>query len=172
MKEYWLIKLREAVAGENNKQILLVVIGVLGVLLIAAGGQKSKSVQTQVQPNKTDEHLEYVLQMEQKIETILSKIQGVGKVRVGLALEAGAETIYAKDVRIDRAGQHNESKHVFMKQKGSDSALIETTAEPIVRGVAVVCEGAGQIEVDAQIIEVVSVLTGVTTNRISIAKMS
>ena len=53
-----------------------------------------------------------------------------------------------------------------------DSALVETTWLPEVRGVAVVCQGGDDAAVQARLTEMVSVLLGVSTNRISIAKMS
>ena len=46
------------------------------------------------------------------------------------------------------------------------------TWEPVIRGIAVVCEGADDVTVNTQITQAVSVLTGVSTNRISISKMS
>ena len=61
-----------------------------------------------------------------------------------------------------------------MAQTGEETvdALVEMTWEPVIRGIAVVCEGADDVTVNAQITQAVSVLTGVSTNRISISKMS
>ena len=60
----------------------------------------------------------------------------------------------------------------YLDTEGGQDALVEMTWEPVIRGIAVVCQGADDITVNAQITEAVSVLTGVSTNRISIAKMS
>ena len=59
-----------------------------------------------------------------------------------------------------------------LEDNAAVDALVEMTWEPVIRGIAVVCEGADDVTVNAQITQAVSVLTGVSTNRISISKMS
>ena len=43
---------------------------------------------------------------------------------------------------------------------------------PTVQGVAVLCQGGDDVVVQARVTEAVSVLLGITTNRISVAKMN
>ena len=59
---------------------------------------------------------------------------------------------------------------VFLLDDGS--ALTETVRTPAVCGVAVVCEGGDQTHVVAQITEMLSSLLGISSSRISVAKMN
>jgi len=91
---------------------------------------------------------------------------------VAVTLEASAERVYALDEKKEGESGSREVEHILMDTEGGQDALVEMTWEPVIRGIAVVCQGADDITVNAQITEAVSVLTGVSTNRISIAKMS
>ena len=102
---------------------------------------------------------------------MIGSIQGAGQVKVAVTLEAGPQTVYALD-ETDRGENGSEIQHILLEDSSGQNALVEMVWEPEIRGIAVVCEGAADIQVQAQITEAVSVLTGVSSNRISIAKMN
>lgn len=144
----------------------LLILGILGMVLIALGGTsfgEQAEFTSQSQPGSWSQ---YQQELEQRLEQLLGEIQGVGKVSVMVTLESGEETEYAVDTR--ESDQSLEQDHVLLK---GEEPLVETVWYPQVQGVAVVCQGAQDIQVCAQITQLVSVLTGATTNRISIAKM-
>ena len=120
---------------------------------------------------ETAELSEYTDQLAARLEELLSGVEGAGETRVMITLESSEETVYALD---EKRGEQQgyEWSHVILDEGNGDSALVETTWLPEIRGVAVVCQGGGDTGVQARLTEMVSVLLGVSTNRISIAKMS
>ena len=114
---------------------------------------------------------DYADRMAAQLEELLAGVEGAGQTRVMVTLESGEETVYALDeTRGEQQGYSWE--HVILDEGQGDEALVETVWLPAVRGVAVVCQGGDDPAVQARLTEMVSVLLGVSTNRISIAKMS
>lgn len=149
---------------------ILVFVGALGLfLMISGGGSKSTAYQEMDQPDNTS--ILYTAELESKLTAAIESIEGAGRTRISITLESGEETIYASDERTEGENRANEKKHVLMNAQNGQQPLIEKVWEPEIRGIAVVCQGANNLAVKSQIIETVSVLTGVSTNRISIAKM-
>lgn len=155
---------------------LLVFVGALGLFLLLAGSfqpTRKEAVQTVQQPiTASQASAAYAQQLEEKLTQVVGSIQGAGKAKVAVTLEASAERVYALDEKDGGETGSRELEHILLDTEGGQDALVEMTWEPVIRGIAVVCEGADDITVNAQITEAVSVLTGVSTNRISIAKMS
>lgn len=138
-------------------------LGILGMILIAFPTGKPDSKET---AQETTSWKGYQETLETRLESLIGEIQGVGKVSVMVTLETQEETVYALDTR--ESEETLEEEHVLLD---GDEPLVETVWYPQVQGVAVVCQGAEDVNVRAQITQIASVLTGVTTNRISIAKM-
>ena len=91
----------------------------------------------------------YEAQTEQKLEELLSTVDGAGQVRVMLTWE---ETIY----------QENDS--------GKYPYVVSWT-NPKVTGVLVIAEGGGNTKVKAEILEAVQALFGIEPHKIKIMKM-
>ena len=88
---------------------------------------------------------------------------GAGKTTVMLTLETGEETIYALDTQ---SGQMQEQQTHVLLEDGS--ALAETIYQPQIRGVAVLCDGGGDVRVAARITEMVGALLDLPSNRICV----
>ena len=94
---------------------------------------------------------------------LIEQLDGAGKTVVMVTLESGEETIYAVDTQ---SGQmQNQETHVLLED---GSALEETTYLPAVCGVAVVCDGGGDVRVAARITELVRALLDLSANRICV----
>ena len=153
---------------------LLFVLGLAGLALILLAdlfpskeGQRTQQESLQ----GTSQGLAYTQQMEAKLTELIEQIEGAGRTQVMITLDAGEENVYALNEKEGSQGDH-EWSHIILGTGDGDQALVEMTWQPTIRGVAVVCEGAGNVTVASQITQAVSVLLGVSTNRISIAKMS
>lgn len=168
MKTDWIKKLLPA--GQKSSA-MLVFAGALGLFLLIAGGMKTTTPQKQA-PVSESSQSQYTKELEQKLTRVVSKIEGAGRAEVALTLETWEENIYAQDERTDRDGQSGETRHILMNAQNGQQPLVEVTWEPEIRGIAVICEGADNPKVAGRIMETVSVLAGISTNRISIAKMS
>ena len=150
--------------------------GVLGVFLLIAGGlpfaSKEKTADAAPAASVQERSEAYVQQLEETLTGLIGSIEGAGRTKVAVTLDASAETVYALDETDGGETGQRQLEHILVDTGEGQDGLVEMTWEPVIRGIAVVCEGADDVTVNAQITQAVSVLTGVSTNRISIAKMS
>lgn len=151
--------------------------GVLGAFLLIAGGLpfsgKEEAADTSAGSGEAGRRSEaYVRQLEETLTELIGSIEGAGRTKVAVTLDASAETVYALDETDGGENGQRQMEHILVDTREGQDALVEMTWEPVIRGIAVVCEGADDVTVNAQITQAVSVLTGVSTNRISISKMS
>lgn len=170
--------LAKLAAGAMKKPGMLFALGLAGMALILfadlfdpAGENVPRESGTSDTASGSAELTDYADQLSSRLEELLSGVEGAGQTQVMITLENSEETIYALDEKRGD-GQSYEWSHVILDDGTGDSALVETTWLPEVRGVAVVCQGGDDAAVQARLTEMVSVLLGVSTNRISIAKMS
>lgn len=169
----WLAK-----KGAKPPVNLLLALGLGGMLLILLAdlrGTSSSQTAAAAAPNTAAQaaltEAEYTAQLEQKLQQMICQIEGAGETAVMITLEGSRETIYAQSEKSGEGSSH-ESSPVLRKASSGEEALVEMTWEPEIRGVAVVCQGGADITVAARVTELVSVVLGVPSHRISIAKMS
>ena len=131
---------------KQNRTQLAIILGVAAMLLILFSELFST-------PAK----------LETQLKELIEQLDGAGKTVVMVTLESGEETIYAVDTQ---SGQmQNQETHVLLED---GSALEETTYLPAVCGVAVVCDGGGDVRVAARITELVRALLDLSANRICV----
>ena len=161
----------------SGRGSLVFFAGVLGVFLLIAGGlpfsNETKSQEASAAAETAQQRSEaYVRQLETTLTELIGSIEGAGRTKVAVTLDASAETVYALDETDGGENGQRQFEHILVDTREGQDALVEMTWEPVIRGIAVVCEGADDVTVNTQITQAVSVLTGVSTNRISISKMS
>ncbi len=121
-------------------------------------------------------------EMEQKIEKMLKKSEGVGRVELILTLKSSAEQIYAEEARASHERQESENlvdyhedndkkPSVISRASGEEVPVLVKQIFPEYLGATVVCDGADNASVRRQISDAVSALTGITADKIAILKM-
>ncbi len=162
---------------------ILLVMGLIGIAMLTVGDlfpENNNEIPAEISV------MEFRENMEKELESILTMVNGAGKVKVMITLESGKENIYAwqeKTSTDEKTGAYSSSasgnrretyeNEIVMVSTGNDkTALIEKTMEPVVQGVVVVCEGADEIKVVSDITNAVSVALNVTSNRICVIKMN
>ena len=171
--------------GKNT----LFIIGIAGILLIfisnlfSGGGAQNTGKNNGAVISTQTQNSEYIANLEKKLADLLCNVEGVGQVKVMITLEYGSENIYAlkEDIKQGEAqsanGQYStdynySGEYIFVQaQDGSKQALVKTSAEPVIKGVAVLSKGAADIKVVKQITDIVSVVLGVPTHRVCVTKM-
>lgn len=136
----------------------------LGLVLLVLPGKTQSEQQTEESSS-----LEQI-QLQQALETILSQIDGAGNVSVLLSIEAGPVTTYQQDTDSVQSSDRTELRQetVFLGQ--NDPLVVQTTSETY-RGAVVVCQGADRASVRLNIIQAVSSLTGLGSDKITVIKM-
>lgn len=143
----------------------------LGVGLLLLPSQKGSQAEpesvtaAETQPEET---------LETRLEALLSQVEGAGQVRVVLTLENGAAYEYQTDVetKTDADGTEQSTETVLISTgSGTQSAVPVRTTYPTYKGAVVVCQGADSASVRLNIIQAVSSLTGLGSDKISVIKM-
>ena len=161
MKSVGVEWLQELFAKQNRARLALLLGGAAMLLIFLSElfPVESKAASAPQQPEESA----YKTQLEEQLTELIEQVQGAGKTTVMLTLESGEETVYALDTL---SGQtQTQQTHVLLDD---GSALEQTVYLPSVCGVAIVCEGGGDIHVAARITELVGALLDVPSNRICV----
>ena len=120
----------------------------------------------------------YDKEMEKRLTTILSQIEGVGRVEVVLTLKQGEENHFLRDQSKqtdskDGIRSENISEKTVLISKGSsyDEPMIIRTDYPLFQGALIVCDGGGDAKIKLQLIQAVTALTNLGSHNITILKM-
>lgn len=115
--------------------------------------------------------------IQREMEDILSKIAGVGQVQVMLTLENGGERQLAQDGELSYSGSPQEPEDysrrwetVITSDSGEDAPVVTRQTYPVYRGALVVCQGGDRAEVRLAVTEAVTALTGLSADRVTVAR--
>ena len=167
-----------------DKTKLIVILGAVGVLLIflsSLGGKSKKGSSPSAGSSSAAVSQEaYVSQTQKDLTDILQKVQGVGRVEVMVTLERSSESqyLYEEKKSVDAmAGQNGKSREstersylLVEDQNGKKQAVVQSPLEPVIKGVLIVCDGGGDPTVEGRVLEAVTTLLDVPSNRVYIAK--
>ena len=157
---------------KNDKKLLLILLlGFSGMLLLLfSGGGKEDTT-----PKESNQDIAAVEKgIEEKLLSLVKTVDGAGKVKVIVTVECLQERTVAINSESENGENKNEykSEYVIIEESGdSDGLLLKITA-PVIRGVGITCEGAGNSAVRQEIIRLVSASLGVPVNRIWVTKMA
>lgn len=143
------------------------------------------SPQTDQKQQETDDAAAQTFDLSTFQRTVaesLSKIDGAGRVEVLLSLESGEESVYASDVNKSSqttGGDSDSSSESYQSSMsilsdgsyGEAPVLIKSNY-PTFRGAVVLCDGADSDAVRLQIVQAISALCGISSDHVSISKMS
>ena len=177
--------------SKDPKLKLIVVLGLLGMLLIlisqfTAGGAAPASQPDRAAASFTAD--QYIEDMENRLKTLISGIEGVGRAEVMLTLESGVEYVYAREEKrnsdITRdPGSEQQAGRIYEKENieqryilidteyGRKQALVLTERQPKIQGVIIVCEGADNIRVQDKLVSVVTTALGISSARVCVVKI-
>ncbi|MBQ2412882.1 MAG: hypothetical protein II313_05605, partial [Anaerotignum sp.] len=110
----------------------------------------------------------------ENLENILGQIAGVGKVKVLITEANGAETVYQTDENrsLSQDSENLKVETVIVKNADrEDTGLIRFVSPPVYLGAIIVCEGGDSPTVKLSIVQAVSNVTGIPSDRITVLKM-
>lgn len=147
---------------KRPKIIVLVGIGLMALVLLSGLGgnsEKSENADLEAQPYL------YAEETEEKLENIISSIDGAGRCKVMVTLDTSEENVYASDINSDK------SEYVVIKTSSQEGGLLLKIIQPKIRGVAVVCDGGDSYITVNSITETVCSVLGISSTKVSVAKM-
>lgn len=147
-------------------RIPLLVLALGALLLLWPSGEK----RTQTDAKPADEAGQSAEDTQQALRTLLAQVEGVGRVELLLRLDGSDETFYQTDVRV--SGETREETTVFSSsQSAQKTPVVTRTQHASYLGAVVVCDGADSASVRLRVIQAVSALTGLGSDKISVIKM-
>ena len=154
---------RELLAKPNRAKLAVALGAAAMVLILLSELFPAPGAPAVSTPETVSTAAPYKQQLEQQLEQLIGQVDGAGKTTVMLTLESGEETIYALDTL---SGQtQTQQTHVLLDD---GTALEQTVYLPTICGVAVVCEGGGDVRVASRITELVGALLDVPSNRVCV----
>ncbi len=112
--------------------------------------------------------------LEERMETLLSQIEGAGEVRVLLTKRTGDEILYQTDDNVSSSADTESSSRATVMARsagGTDVPVQRQTVYGEYRGALVLCAGADSPRVQLALVNAVAGLTGLSTDRITVIKM-
>ena len=185
--------------GSNNKKtienlvvfIIILIVTVVMINYIWNGNGKvktqeqnlvgAKTLATDTEKSKADDD------MESKLENILSKIKGVGEVKVAVMYSKTSEIVpmYNEDSseklteETDSNGGNRKVEETTVKKdiiyeenSGVKNPITQSIISPTIEGAIITAKGAGDAQIKANIIQAVEAATGLATHRIQVFEMN
>lgn len=184
--------------GKERKKTIENLI-VLGIILIISvifinymwSGNKKEKKETStnnigIQENLKQEIINPDTGIENKLENILSKINGVGEVKVMITYSQSSTTIplYNEDTQAttteekDTSGgirkiteNSNNREVVYDEINGSKSVITQSIISPKIEGAIVIAKGVSNATVKNNIIQAVEAVTSLPTHKIQVFEM-
>ncbi len=172
--------------------ILIITIVVINVIL---NGKKttvktenntnSKKLATNI--NEVDSNSSEENNLEEKLEQILKKIQGVGEVKVCINYSESSEVVamYNENSKVssteesDTSGgtrkiQETDSQKdiIYKEENGEKIPITKKVIQPKIEGAVVTAKGANNADTKANIIQAVEAVTGLATHKIQVFEMN
>ena len=189
--------------SENNKKkienlvffvvVLIITIVVINVIWNDKNTSKdtkevdnNKKLATVNQVQTQTEQVSQEQTLSQKLESILSKIQGVGDVNVFINYSESSEVVamYNENSKsstteeTDTSGgvrkiQETDSQKdvIFQENDGVKTPMTKKVVEPKIEGAIITAKGASNIDVKTNIIQAVEAATGLATHKIQVFEM-
>lgn len=141
----------------KNKYALLLLAAGLLLLLLPSGGSSKKTDSAQLELpafSVTDE--------EKRLASVLTQIDGVGRVSVLLSVEGSAQRQLAQ----------SEDKTLVVSENGNESVVDLHYVNPTYKGAVVVCDGADDAKAKLAVVSAVESYTGLGSDQITVMKMN
>lgn len=166
---------------KNVENLVIFLVGV--VIVIIAGSYIFESEEEIIVSENNISEIFNAEIFEKKLAKILSEIKGAGEVEVMISYQTGVENIPLIDTKdsntvteeaeadSNRRTEQNsmETSIIFNQEKnGNKVPYISKTIMPTVEGVIVTSEGGGDEIVKANIVKAVTVVTGVSANKVQV----
>lgn len=156
----------QRVLGKYKFVALILCLGVV-LMLLPTGGGKNAQMTVESPPEDSDQTFD-LEDLERRMESALSEINGVGEVTVVLTLRSSGEEVLAQDTS---EGNSSDRETVIVSTgSGTEEAVSVKTIYPEFQGALVVCQGADNASVKLEVLKAVSAITGLSSDQISICQ--
>ena len=194
-------KFKEMIKGKDNSKrkienlvvfVIILIITIIIINMILKDNNRSKGYEN-MSYTKTLADKEYTEDktnkdssendLQSRLETILSKIEGVGDTKVLITYSQTSQTIplYNEDSLVSdteekdtgggtrKISENNSKKEVIYQEiNGEKVPVTQSTINPKIEGAIVLAKGANNSEVKLKITQAVEAATGIPTHKIQV----
>jgi stage III sporulation protein AG len=182
-------KLKERYPALKKERLLL--LGAIGAAMLVIGNlvggeakndYEEKAVEKiNIEPDAAGRREEQAL--ENKLQLILSQVKGAGKVDISVSLNGSSVKKYEKNIvretrvteekgaqgQVKTTNEIKENSQVMTnRERGEEKPVIATEERPVVRGVIIVADGAGDSTVKENLLRAAEAGLSVSPNKITI----
>ena len=176
--------------------VVILIITIVAINIIWNDGEKSSEEDLQntsskqlakEDTNSIETSSETTNEIELKLEEILSKIQGVGEVKVFINYSESSEIIpmYNENTKTsnteetDTSGgtrtiqeEDSQKEIIYEEDDGQKTPITQKVVQPKVEGAIITAKGANNADVKSSIIQAVEAVTGLATHKIQVFEMN
>ena len=176
--------------------VVILIITIVAINIIWNDGEKSSEDDLQntsskqlakEDTNSIETSSETTNELELKLEEILSKIQGVGEVKVFINYSESSEIIpmYNENTKTsnteetDTSGgtrtiqeEDSQKEIIYEEDDGQKTPITQKVVQPKVEGAIITAKGANNADVKSSIIQAVEAVTGLATHKIQVFEMN
>lgn len=147
---------------------MIILLAGIVLMLLPEGERQEKSPSVPVQTTPVPSTL------QEELETLLTKVEGAGKVKVLLSEAVGEQVHYQTDdnqADTDTSSDTRSDTVIITSADRNQSGLVYRVDPPIYLGAIVLCQGADRAAVKLAIVDAVGTITGLSSDKISVLKM-
>ena len=146
---------------KNYPVFIIIICAILVFLVFGSEDNPQKTEKPDADP---------ALSLETRLEQVLEKVEGVGKVSVFVSLEDLGSTDYAKDLKqtVQKEQSDSEQKTVMQGSGSASSPVVSRIISPKIKGIIVVAKGAKNEVVRQNLSSAVESALGIMPHRIKI----
>ncbi|MBR5308931.1 MAG: hypothetical protein IKU43_09175 [Clostridia bacterium] len=162
---------------QNARAVILILAVLVGIMIILLSDKEEAD--TEATLTKGDLEL-YADELEGKLVSVIEGICGAESASVMITFESSFEKVYAGNIRQEENGipvsgtgtSKTTEKQIVLAGLGTsgEKPILLKEICPRVKGVAVVCKGAGDGEVERKIKEAISVLFGIADYKVYVTE--
>lgn len=189
--------------GENSKKtienlvvfILILIITIISINTIWKGDKTKEEkkeessftkLATTEQNNGTNANISVQDNLEERLESILEKIEGVGAVKVLITYSSSSEVVpmYNENSKNSSTKEEdsgggtrtveendNSKEIVYTEENGKNVPVTKQIVSPKIEGAIITAKGANNATVKTNIIQAVEAVTGIATHKIQVFEM-
>ena len=166
-----IINFKKGITELFRKYKYVGVVLLVGIVLMMIPGKDLSDNKT-VQIEKLTETNE--MNLEERMEEILSCVQGAGQVRVMLSIAKGESSVYQTDSTYSQSDNNTDTRTqtiLITDSSRNETGLVYQKNPPIYQGAIILAQGADDPQVKLAIVDAVMDVTGLGADRISVLKM-
>lgn len=155
------------VLGKYRYALIVLLVG--AALMLLPSGRKLSETKAVTAPMQAE--IPDVAAVQSELAALLSRVDGAGEVAVMLSLDYGPERFFQADEQKSADGERSSETVLYHESSAQRLPIVTKTRSPVYKGAVIVCEGAERPSVRLAIVQAVSRLTGLGSDKISVMKM-